>query len=77
VRLVDRVVEPEAVGDLLVGRVPEHELAPADHHRHIRDRDVKAIQQHLDVGLAIEVEILVRMAVAGQELLDAQRPGRM
>ena len=39
------------------------------------DRDVKAIEQLLDVGVAVEIDVRVRMAVARQELLDAQRAG--
>ncbi len=38
VGLIDRVVEAEALGDLLVGRIAEHELAAADQHRHIGRR---------------------------------------
>ena len=37
-RLVDGVVEAEAVGDLLIGRIPQHRLAAADQDRHIRAR---------------------------------------
>ena len=36
---------------------------------------MKAIEQILRVGVAIEVDVLKRMAVARQELLDAQRAG--
>ena len=39
------------------------------------DRDVEAIEQLLHVGVAIEIDVGVGMAVAGQELLDAQRAG--
>ena len=39
--------------------------------------DVKPVQQLLDVGVAVEIDVGVRMAVARQELLDAQRAGAM
>ena len=70
---VDRLVEAEAVGDLLIGRVPEHHLAATDQHGHVRDGDVEPIQQLLDAGIAVEVDVRVRVAVARQELLDAER----
>jgi hypothetical protein len=38
---------------------------------------MKAIEQLLRVGVAIEVDVVERMAVARQELLDAQRAGAM
>ena len=51
------VVEAEAVGDLLVGRVAQHDLAAADEDGHVRGGDVEAVQQVLDAGVAVEVEV--------------------
>ena len=34
--LVDGLVKAETVGDLLIGRTPQHHLATADQNRHIR-----------------------------------------
>src|SRR5207244_673965 len=39
--------------------------------------NVKPIQQLLDPGVAVEVDVGVRMAVARQELFDAKRARRM
>ena len=72
-RLIDGVVEAEAVGNLLIGRIPKHGLAAADQHGHVLDGDVKAIQQSLDVAVAFKVDVGVRVAVARQELFDAKR----
>ena len=77
VRLIDGVVEAQAVGDLLVARIAQHGVAAADQHRHIGRAHMKPIEQLLRVGVAIEVDVVVRMAVAGQELLDPQRAGAM
>ena len=77
VRLIDRVVEAEAVGDLLIGRVPKHDVAAADQDRHVADGDVKAIEQLLHVGVAVEIDVGVGVAVARQEFLDAKRAGGM
>ena len=74
-RLIDRLVETETVGDLLVRRVPKHDVAAADQHRHVRRGDVKPIEELLHADVAIEIDIRVRMAVARQELLDAERSG--
>ena len=75
--LVDGFVEAQAVGDLLIGRVPQHHLATADHHRHIRGGDLKLVQQNLNVGVTVEIDVRVRMAVARQELFDAKRSSAM
>ena len=55
-RLIDRLVEAETVGDLPIGRVPQHHLAAADHHRHVVDGDLETVQQLLDVGITVEVD---------------------
>ena len=72
-RPIDRIVEPEAVGDLLVARISQHRVAAADQHRHVGGAHMKAIEEILRVGVAIEVDVVKRVAVARQELLDAQR----
>ena len=69
------LVEAEAVGDLRVGRIPQHRVAAADQHRNVGGVDVKPIEQLLRVGIAIEIDVVERMAVARQELLDPQRAG--
>ena len=74
---VDRGVEAEAVGDLPVGRVAQHHVAATDQHRHVRSADVKPVEQILDVGIAVEVDVGYGWPLRRQELLDAQGPGAM
>lgn len=74
VRLVDGVVEAEAIGDLPVGRVAQHHRAAADQDGNVGLGHPKAIQQLLYVGVALEVEVGVGVAVAGQEFPGAERP---
>ena len=76
-RSVDGGVEPQAVGDLLVGRIAQHVFAAADEHRNIRRRDVKAVEQFLRVAFAIEIDVDVGVAVPNQKLFNAQRAGAM
>ena len=76
-RLIDGVVEPEALGDLLIARVAQHGVAAADQHGHVGGADMKPIEQLLRLGVAIEIDVRVRMAVARQELLHPQRAGAM
>ena len=59
---------------MLIGRIAQHHRATADDHRNVADADLEAIEQVLDPGVAVQVDIRVRMAVAREELLDAQRP---
>ena len=44
---------------------------------YVGDGDVKPVEQGLDVGVAFEIEVGVRMGVAVQELPDAQRARAM
>src|SRR2546422_6615414 len=43
--LIDGVVEAQGVGDLLIGRVTERDLAARDHHGHVGGSDVEAIER--------------------------------
>ena len=72
-RLVDRVVEAETISDVAIARIPQNDLAAADNYRDIGDGDPKSIQKLLNAGVTIEVDVLVRMAVARQEFLNAKR----
>jgi hypothetical protein len=74
-RWIECFVEPEALGDLPVGRVAQHGLAATHQHRHVERRDLEAIQQHLHVGVAVEVEVGIGMRIAGEEFLHPQRSG--
>jgi len=35
------------------------------------------VKQLLDLGLALKIDVSVRVSIASQELLDSQRPGRI
>src|SRR4030095_12177113 len=76
-RVLDRRVEAETVGELPIGGVPQHHLATADHHRHVVDSDLETLQTRLDDGTPGEVDGGVRMAVARQERLEAERASGM
>ena len=75
--LVDRLIESEAIGDLLVCRISKNHLTTANHHGHIGAGDVKSVQQILNVRIPVEIDVRVRMAVSRQELFDAERSGAM
>jgi hypothetical protein len=54
-------------------RISQHHLAKTNQDRHVFGGDVKLVEQVLDVGVTVEVQVCVRMAVARQKLLDVQR----
>jgi hypothetical protein len=66
-RGVDRRVETETVGELLVARIAEHRLTAADHDRHIGDGNPESVEEGLDVRFAIEVDEVVGIVVPRQE----------
>src|SRR5437764_1401067 len=70
---IDRFVEAQAGGELAIGRITQHDRTATDGHGDVGDADLEAIEQVLDTVVAVQVEVRVRMAVPGQELLDAQR----
>src|SRR6266478_6469302 len=77
VRPINRVVESKTVCDLLVARIPQHRVAIADQHWHVGGSHMKPIEEILRISVAIEVDVMKRVAIARQELLDAQRAGAM
>ena len=52
----DALIETQTLGDLLVAGVTEDRIATANQHRDIVGRDVKTIQQRLDVLVAVEID---------------------
>ena len=72
---IDRIVEAQAGGELLIGRIPQHIGATTDGHGDVGHADREAIEQVLDARVAVQVEVGVGMAVAGEELLDPEGPG--
>jgi hypothetical protein len=76
-RLFDRFVETEALGDLLVARILEDVPAVADQHGDVRHPHVEAIEQLLDADLLVEVHKRVGIPVPREEFLDAQRARAM
>ena len=67
--LIDRGIEAEAVRDALIGRIAQHRRAAADENRHLCRRDVKSIEQFLDVAVAIEIDVGEGVSIPRQELL--------
>ena len=50
---IDGLVEAETGGDLLIGRVPQHDRAATDDHGHIGDADLEPIEQILDARVPV------------------------
>ena len=74
-RPVDGIVESQAIGNLLVAGIAQHDRPAANQHRDVGLADVKPIEQLLGAGVAIEIDVVMRVAVAGQELLHAKGAG--
>ena len=76
-RLVEAGTEAQAFCHLPLARVAEHCAPPAQDHRHVLDAHAEALEQVLDVGRGLDVEVGVRLAVASQEFLELQRARRV
>ena len=73
-RLIDGVVEAQARGDLLVTRIPQHRLAPADQHGYVGRVHMKSIEQFLRVRVAIQVDVVERMSYGSSSFLSLKAP---
>jgi hypothetical protein len=71
--LIDRIVEAEAVGDLVVCRIPENRGAAADENRNVALSDLKAIEELLHAVVTVEIDVRVRISVAREEFLHTER----
>jgi hypothetical protein len=76
-RLVDGIIETEALRDLLIGRMAQDDVVAADQNGDIVASDIESIEELLNVDLIVEIDVRIGMTVARQELLDSQRCGAM
>ena len=76
-RSIDGVVEAKTIGDLLVAGIAQHRVAAANQDRDVGGADVKPIEQLLRVGVAIKIDVVMRVSIVGQKLLHPQRSGTM
>src|ERR1700722_11913424 len=67
-RRIEDGVETDAGRQLLQRRVAQDVLAAADRDGDVLDPHMEAIEQGLDVGIELDVDVVVGVAVAGQEL---------
>src|SRR6266566_792468 len=75
--LIDRIIEAEAFSELFIGRIPKDQLASTDDHRHVVYGNVKTIQQRLDAGVSVEINVRIRVVISCQKFFDAKRARRM
>jgi hypothetical protein len=70
--VVDRLVHPEAGGELLVARIMEREFTPAQHNRNLLRREREPIEKLPRQCIGVEIEVDEWITIAGEELLHAQ-----
>ena len=75
--LIDFVVQPEAGGRFGVGGIAKCLLAAADQDRDVRDGNSELLENRMDGGVGLDIEIVVRMCVAGEELPQPHGIARM
>ena len=63
-RLIDRFIEAETIGNFPIGWIAQHRSSAAHHDRYVLHLDMKTIEQLLRVRIFIEVNISVRITVA-------------
>jgi hypothetical protein len=70
---VERIVQPQALCNLPVGRIPQHELSSANQNGDFLHCHGEPIEERLCARVAIQVDVGVRMSVARQESSNPQR----
>ena len=70
---VERIVQPQALCNLPVGRIPQHELSSANQNGDFLHCHGEPIEELLRARVAIQVDVGVRMSVARQESSNPQR----
>src|SRR6266511_4295025 len=76
-RLIDSFIEPETVGNFLVGWTAQYCGAATDEDRQVINRQRKAIEHFLDLGITLEIDVGIRLVIASQKLLDPKGVKRM
>src|SRR6185369_13370589 len=71
--LVDRFIETQAVCNLLVRWISQYNGATTYHYRKVADSHAEAIQQLLNLDIAFQINVGVRLIITCQELFDAER----
>src|SRR5580658_10315009 len=74
--VVDPGVQTEASGRLGVSWISKHQLTSAYQYRDVRYANREVVQHALDVRLALQIDIGVRMAVARQKRSKPQAIAR-
>src|SRR5262249_52990189 len=59
------------------GRIPQYVTATANQDGNVGDLNFEMIEQALDVRVAIDVEVRVRIAIAAEKRLEPKRAGRV
>ena len=60
-----------------VAGISQHQIAAADQHRNVRNANLEMVEHRLDVGIALHIEIRMRMPIAREELAQTQRVAGM
>ena len=76
-RVIERFIETKFRRDLAVRRIAHDRIARTDDHRHVCVRHLEVIEQRLDLLVAVEIHVGVRVPVAREEVLDFECPREM
>src|SRR5262249_31794155 len=63
-----RLIETKTIGDLAICGITQNRFSVTDHHRRLIDRNVEVIEEALNVGVALQIDVCIRVPVAGEEL---------
>ncbi len=72
---IDRADQPDAAGELVLGRIPKELPARTEHDRKLFRRYLEALNEGLGAGISGRVEPLVGMAVPAEEIDEAKHVG--
>src|SRR5262249_56153307 len=70
-------VETQTMGHLAIRGITQNRFPATDHHRRLSDRDMEVIEEALNVGVAFQIDVSIRVPVAREEFLNAKGIGGM
>src|SRR5260370_35681804 len=67
--------ERQELGDLRIGRILQNAVVMANHNWNVAGPKCEPVEQGLDTGIAVGIEIRVRLPIANEELTETQGRG--
>ena len=70
--MIDAGIESKACCSICIGGVAKDNCAPTDQHWNVGKRNSELIENCLNLGVLLDIEIAMRLTIAGKKLSQPQ-----